>query len=721
MATREKKPGSTPSKQRPSKKSPIPVKGLFRTLVDLSNDLIWTLDRKGRFTYINLTAEKVSGHTLQELLGLHYAPLIPPEDLARIDDIFLRVLAGESLSYEVGAYGKDGSLFLLSVNTAPIRRGRAIVGTVSFGRDVTEERRQSDRLRLLGKMVEQVGEGIALADLEGNLLHVNPAWAQMHGYEPEELAGRPISIFHTQAQMEQEVLPFIKKVSEKGHHTGEVGHLRRDGTTFPTEMTTTLLKDDAGHPLGMIGFFKDITEQKRNQEEILRKSRQQAALLAAAQSMAGFLNLKEAERAICEAAVAAFEAKMAWIGLIDPATVEVVHLVSVGSDERDNRMLGVRWDESNLSRGPTGAAIKKRRPCVMAVEDPDFAPWAKAAVKEGYRVACAVPLLHDESVRGVITLYSGEPNAFAGEMAGLMDIFGRLATLVLVNASLYEEARGTIQELVQSNEELERAREEISLRTAFFEGLFSNSPEAIAVLDQENRVLNLNRAFERMFGYSLEEVKGLPLRDTIVPTAKMDEADDNSARTRGGEVVSMESVRRRKDGTLLPVSIMGAPVSIGRKQLGILAIYRDISALKAAEEALRESEKRLRAIFDAEPVCVKLLEADGTVIDINPAGLSMLGMTREEVVGQCIFPLVVPRDREVFSGFTRKVCQGDSDGMEFEIVGKNGVCRRMTTRATPVRISSDGTAVCLAITSEVAKGGSEDDGIVEGLDEGTEE
>ena len=66
----------------------------------------------------------------------------------------------------------------------------------------------------------------------------------MHGYESEEeLLGKHLSIFHTKEQNEQGVIPFNKKLIEKGQYEGEVGHMRRDGTPFPTLMSNTAIKN----------------------------------------------------------------------------------------------------------------------------------------------------------------------------------------------------------------------------------------------------------------------------------------------------------------------------------------------------------------------------------------------------------------------------------------------------------------------------------------------
>ena len=138
-----------------------------------------------------------------------------------------------------------------------------------------EARQQTEKeLHFLSSTVEQSSEGMAIADLEGNLKYANHTWADMHGYESaEELIGQHLSVFHSQEQLGKDVIPFNEKAMEKGFNKGQVGHTRRDGTAFPAQMTTTVIKDKNGKAVAICGLAIDITEQKRA-EEALRESEQ---------------------------------------------------------------------------------------------------------------------------------------------------------------------------------------------------------------------------------------------------------------------------------------------------------------------------------------------------------------------------------------------------------------------------------------------------------------
>jgi len=118
---------------------------------------------------------------------------------------------------------------------------------------------------------------MAVIDFQGNLLLLNNAFADMHGYTPEELIGRHVSVFHTPEQMPS-VEAANRQVKETGQFDGEIWHIRRDGTVFPCLMHNSLLRDEVGNPIGLIGALRDITESKRA-EQALKESEERLKIL----------------------------------------------------------------------------------------------------------------------------------------------------------------------------------------------------------------------------------------------------------------------------------------------------------------------------------------------------------------------------------------------------------------------------------------------------------
>lgn len=124
-------------------------------------------------------------------------------------------------------------------------------------------RAEADQLRFLSRIAEQVGESVVVTDPQGMVTFVNPAHARLHGYDADDLLGSSLSIFHTEEQWHGELTPFREAMLRTGTSTGEIGHMRRDGSVFQAEMTGTVLTDETETPIGHVYSLHDVTE--RNQ------------------------------------------------------------------------------------------------------------------------------------------------------------------------------------------------------------------------------------------------------------------------------------------------------------------------------------------------------------------------------------------------------------------------------------------------------------------------
>jgi PAS domain S-box-containing protein len=126
-----------------------------------------------------------------------------------------------------------------------------------------------------------------------------------------------------------------------------------------------------------------------------------------------------------------------------------------------------------------------------------------------------------------------------------------------------------------------------------FDKLFDQGPEAIMLVNYRDRVQRINGEFTRIFGYTSDEiVDGISL-SFIVPEHLQSEAMESRTKLSHGESVSMETIRMRKDGTLVNVSEIAVPVSIDGKRVSFYYLFRDITENKRAAEALRCAHEEL--------------------------------------------------------------------------------------------------------------------------------
>jgi PAS domain S-box-containing protein len=168
----------------------------------------------------------------------------------------------------------------------------------------------------------------------------------------------------------------------------------------------------------------------------------------------------------------------------------------------------------------------------------------------------------------------------------------------------------------------ERAEKRLRVQTALLDELFESAPEAIVMLDLDNRVTRVNREFTHLFGFTAQEVRNRALDELIVPDDLKQQYRRMTQAVSQGRHVNKETERLHKDRRRLPVSMLGAPILTAAGQIASYAIYRDISERALAEAERAKLESRLR---QAEKLEALGTMAGGIAHDFNNVLAAILG------------------------------------------------------------------------------------------------
>ena len=196
---------------------------------------------------------------------------------------------------------------------------------------------------------------------------------------------------------------------------------------------------------------------------------------------------------------------------------------------------------------------------------------------------------------------------------------------------------------------------------------FEQSRDGVVVVDMKRQILDANKAYCDMLGYSLEELRlvGGLQKITAVKWRIWEQEEIGKKRLRNeGYSGIYEKEYIHKDGTLIPVEVQSY---IGLDDEGkpsyLWAIVRDISERKANNLALREREEKLRSYFDNAPHGVFITNEKGEYMQVNPAACKMTGYSEEELLGMSIKDIIPPdQEKEAFQHFQQLIDQGYSDG-----------------------------------------------------------
>jgi len=231
----------------------------------------------------------------------------------------------------------------------------------------------------------------------------------------------------------------------------------------------------------------------------------------------------------------------------------------------------------------------------------------------------------------------------------------------------------TYIELEKRIKDLERTEQELYLQKIYFEKLFNSSPEAISLQDDNDITIEVNKAFTKIFGYSSEEAIGKPINDLVLPDEVEDDAALFSNKKLQCNMVEVDSKRKRKDGSIVDVSILCAPIINDDQQMGSYAIYREITERIKVEEELRIEKTYFEALFNSAPEAIILHDHNDLVVNVNDEFTRMFGYTREEAIGNPINELIVSEEyKEHAASNSYRVVHGQRTDNDSKRKRKNG-------------------------------------------------
>ncbi len=212
-----------------------------------------------------------------------------------------------------------------------------------------------------------------------------------------------------------------------------------------------------------------------------------------------------------------------------------------------------------------------------------------------------------------------------------------------------------------------------------------SSDDAIISKDLNGVITTWNRGAQEVFGYTAEEAIGQPVT-MLMPPERVNEEPGILERIRSGNKVDhYETVRRRKDGTLLDVSLTVSPIKDSEGRIvGASKIARDITAQKRIERVVLESEEKFYTLAESVPHMVWMAEPDGTVFWFNQAWYEYTGTSHDEMFGWGWRNAIDPEFRsEVERVWKESLETGSPFEMEYPILGRNGESRWFLTRGNP--------------------------------------
>ena len=240
----------------------------YRSLFENAHDGIIIFDPDDRLI---LDANEITssrlGYTKEELLSLKVDDIIHGGFDPSTDTPFKEMKEGKSLIFERAHKRKDGSMMPVEISAKSFDYGGQMVVQAVI-RDVTLRKEAERELKLASYVFKTAMEGVIVTDKDGVIQSVNPAFTRITGYEASEALGKKPSILRSAVNDDEFYSNMWETLAVSGQWCGEIWNRHKSGRIYPEWLTITAIKDFGGETIQYAAVFNDITDQKRNEEEI---------------------------------------------------------------------------------------------------------------------------------------------------------------------------------------------------------------------------------------------------------------------------------------------------------------------------------------------------------------------------------------------------------------------------------------------------------------------
>ncbi|AMD01832.1 EAL domain-containing protein [Halomonas chromatireducens] len=237
----------------------------YRSLFTYHPDAVFSLDLQGYFLTANDACCKITGYTLERLIGSHFSDLIEPSEQARIAQLYQDAGKGEAFRYTLALKRQDGSSVYLDLTNLPIVVNERVIGFYGIAKDMTERYRHETELRILQRSVEASINGVVIADAQAKgmpIIYANGAFERMTGYTREEVLGRNCRILQGRETDPDSLDQIRRALADFEEVNVTLCNYRKDGSPFWNNLYLAPVRDTAGVVTHFVGVQHDISERK---------------------------------------------------------------------------------------------------------------------------------------------------------------------------------------------------------------------------------------------------------------------------------------------------------------------------------------------------------------------------------------------------------------------------------------------------------------------------
>jgi PAS domain S-box-containing protein len=607
---------------------------------------------KGKIIAANSMLSEMTGYSMEELVGMDGLQLIAPAFQKTVWD---NIISESHKPYEVFAQRKDGTTFPIEIEGRQIPYEGQNVRLTIF-RDITAKNAMIEALnkseeRYRG-IIEFAVDGFLIGDKNGIITDTNERFVQICGRPKSEIVGNHISKLFPLDVLDEKPLRFDLLLEGKTI-VNERKILKPDGSVSYIEMHSKRMPDETYQSI-----IRDVTERQLAQdslsekEETLRRIYEESSdpiLLMADSTFIdcnpaalrllnlakkellinktiwdisptvqpdGELSEIKAKRIICNA-ITKGSIRYEWVHIKADSGKLPVEVILTPILLKGKTVFYVIWHDITERKQREKALTESEARLRMVTSNVEAVLFTfdangifllsegKGLGKLGLMPGQVVGMSAVEVYKDYPAIVEGINESLEGNIVRNTFEIGDayFDTVFSPQFGKHGDVESVVGLAIDVTDQ-KKAEEAIELERVYFQQLFQSAAEGILLLDNEQRVIKINSEFSHIFGYTEEEIVGLPIYQFIVPAHLIPESKAVFVRLKNGEAVSFETLRHCKDGSVVNVSLLAKPIFFKGEQIAVYVIYRDITARKRTEEEIvrknQEIELQNIALFKAK-------------------------------------------------------------------------------------------------------------------------
>jgi PAS domain S-box len=462
----------------------------------------------------------------------------------------------------------------------------------------------------LAAILESADEAMIAMDPEGVITDWNRSAENIFGFPASEMIGTNIARLAPPDRLEEVSLLLARAGKGEQIRRFETMRRRKDGRLLHVSASISPIRTADGTIVGISEIVRNTTAQMDDERKWVRWTRLDSALSQIKQAVTFPATGDEFSPRVCEALVLTAGLRAAWMHWTQNPSVAVHATMLQDGMEDLPAELRNHLDDDALATG-------EHFVCINPDQAASMQPWRAVLQERGIASIAVFPVHGGAGGRGSLIVASGEVEYFGEKETAILSEIANTVSLALAHFAEKEERRS--------------AEQAVESERRFSSMMIESLPGILYFYDEDFRFLRWNQNFEKLSGYSAEEIARMTPLDFFPDGEKPLVAQ----RIREVFETGMSSVDANflaKDGTSTPFHFTGRLVEYdGRSCLVGLGV--EISARKLAEERHRESEGRYRTLFEYAPDGILIVDPEARIVDANTSVCHMLGFTRDELAG----------------------------------------------------------------------------------------